>query len=150
MIHVCKIMYQWEICNAAIWIVVSILFIAVLQYSNISLYPPLQWSWKGGGGLYWFHLVRLSVCGQNCVRSVFSTILIGSMSYSHILSSNFRRCVVCNVCFKFNNWKFWWILLICNFDSLFFSLSIQYDSLVWVIMRQREVSSERRHSSSSL
>ena len=44
--------------------------------------------------------VRLSVCGQNRVRSVSSTILIGSISYLHILSSNFRRCVACNARFK--------------------------------------------------
>ena len=62
-------------------------------------------SWKG---VYWFHLVRLSICGQNCVRSVSSTVLVGSISYSHILSSNLRRCVVCNVCFKIQ--KFWQIL----------------------------------------
>ena len=37
--------------------------------------------------------VRLSVCGQNRVCSVSSTILNGSISYLHILSSNFRRCV---------------------------------------------------------
>ena len=47
---------------------------------------------------------RLSVCGQNRVRSVSSTICIGSISYLHILSNNFRRCVVCNVCLKI--WKF--------------------------------------------
>ena len=35
--------------------------------------------------------VRLSVCGQNRVCSVSSTILIASISYLHILSSNFRR-----------------------------------------------------------
>ena len=35
-------------------------------------------------GVYWFHLIRLSVCGQNSVRSVSSTILIGSISYLHI------------------------------------------------------------------
>ena len=51
-------------------------------------------------GVYWYHLVRLSVCGQNRVRSVSSTILIGSISYLHILSSDFRRCVACNACFK--------------------------------------------------
>ena len=44
--------------------------------------------------------VCLSVCGQNRVRSVSSTILIGSISYLHILSSNFRMCVACNACFK--------------------------------------------------
>ena len=51
-------------------------------------------------GVYWFHLVGLSICGQNRVRSVSSKIFVGSISYMHILSSNFRRCVVCNVCFK--------------------------------------------------
>ena len=51
--------------------------------------------------------VRLSICGQNRVHSVSSTILIGSISYLHILSSNFRRCVSCNVCFKIKKlWRF--------------------------------------------
>ena len=49
--------------------------------------------------------VRLSVCGQNCVRSVSSTILIGSISYLHILSSNFRKCVACNAHFKIQKFK---------------------------------------------
>ena len=49
--------------------------------------------------------VRLSVCGQNCVRSVSSTILIGSISYLHILSSNFRRCVACNARFKIQKFE---------------------------------------------
>ena len=91
--------------------------------------------------------VCLSVCGQNRVHSVSSTILIGSISYLHILSSNFRRCVVCNVCFE--NLKFWQILEICNFDFVFFWLGIQYDLIGWVIMRQWGVSSERRCSSCS-
>ena len=51
-------------------------------------------------GVYLFHLVRLSVCGQNRVRSVSITIFVRSISYLHILSSNFRRCVACNVCLK--------------------------------------------------
>ena len=56
-------------------------------------------------GVYWYHLVRLSVCGQNRVRSVSSTILIRSISYLHILSSNFRRCVACNACFKIKKFE---------------------------------------------
>ena len=72
----------------------------------VSIYTP-RFN-KVERGVYWYHLVRLSVClsvrlsvcGQNCVRSVSSTILIGSISYLHILSSNFRRCVVCNAHFK--------------------------------------------------
>ena len=99
------------------------------------LYPPLQRSWKGGILVSPCPSVRpsvrLSVCGQNRVRSVSSTILIGSISYLHILLSNFRRCVACNA--RFNIQKF----EICNFDFVFFWLGIQYDSMVWVIMRRR-------------
>ena len=64
-------------------------------------------------GVYWYHLVRLSVCGQNRVRSVSSTILIGSISYLHILSSNFRRCVVCNICFNIQKFE-----ILANFLNL--------------------------------
>ena len=64
--------------------------------------PPLQRSWKG---VYWFHLVRLSICGQNRVRSVSSTILVRSILYLHILSSNFRRCAACKVCVKIQKFE---------------------------------------------
>ena len=57
--------------------------------------------------------VRLSVCGQNRVRSVSSTILIGSISYLHILSSNFRRCVACNARFKIQKFE-----ILANFLNL--------------------------------
>ena len=50
---------------------------------------PAQRSWIG---VYWFHLARLSVCGQNRVRCVSSTVLTALISYLHILSTNFRRC----------------------------------------------------------
>ena len=56
-------------------------------------------------GVYWYHLVRLSVCGQNCVRSVSSTILIRSISYLHILSSNFRRWVTFKARYGGSNMK---------------------------------------------
>ena len=131
--------------------------------TSLLLYPPLQRSWNWyhwytgitlsvcpsvvERGVYWYHLVRLSVCGQNRVSSVSSIILIGSISYLHILSSNFRRCVTCNSRFKIL--KFWRIFKICNFDFVFIWLGIQYDSMVWVIIRQRGVSSERRCSSCS-
>ena len=64
-------------------------------------------------GVYWYHLDRLSVCGQNRVRSVSSTILIGSISYLHILSSNFRRCVACNARFKIQKFE-----ILANFLNL--------------------------------
>ena len=58
-------------------------------------------------------IVRLSVCGQNRVRSVSSTILFGSISYLHILSSNLCRCVACNARFK-----------ICKFEILAIFLNL--------------------------
>ena len=69
-------------------------------------------SWRG---VYWFHLVRLSVplsvplsvCGQNRDRSVSSTLLVGSISYLHILSRNFRSYFAIS---KFQNLNFWQIL----------------------------------------
>ena len=110
--------------------------------------PPLQRSWKG---VYWFHLVHLSICGQNHVRSVSSTILVGSISYLHILSSNFRRCVACNVYSKIKKLSSSYLgsNLIQNFYFVCFLLGIQFDSIVRVIMRRRGISSERRRSSCS-
>ena len=71
----------------------------------------------------------MSVCSSGQNRSVSSTILIRSISYLHILSSNFRRCVASKLVSKFKNLKFWQILQ--------------------MIMRWQGVSSERRHSSRS-
>ena len=106
-------------------------------------YPPPSRFNEVERGVYWFHLVHLSVCGQNRVRSVSSTILVGSISYLHILSRK-SEGVACNVFFffffffsKFDNFKFWQILEICNFDIVFIWLGIQYDSTEWVIMRRR-------------
>ena len=47
----------------------------------------------------------LSICGQNRVCSVSSTILVGSILYLYILSSNFRRYVACKVCFKIQQFE---------------------------------------------
>ena len=48
----------------------------VLKASTVqSLYYYTPRFNKFERGVYWFHLVRLSVCGQNRVRSVSSTIL---------------------------------------------------------------------------
>ena len=70
--------------------------------------------------------VRLSVCGQNRVCSVSSTIPIGCILYFHILSSRFRGCIACKFS-KFKNLKFWQILKICYFDFVLFWLGIQYE-----------------------
>ena len=65
------------------------------------LYPPHN---EVVGGVYWFHLVCPSVCPSIRpafrVRCVAPTVLVGSISYLYILSSNFRRCVACKVYYK--------------------------------------------------
>ena len=100
----------------------------------------------------WFHLVRpsvrlfvrLSVCGQDRVHSVSSIILIRSISYLHILSSNFRRSVTCNVCFKFhkfvilaNSFNFWlWLCLLLTLDPIWLN-SMGNHEAAGVILRMQ-------------
>ena len=68
---------------------------------------------------------------ESCPLYIF-TLLAGSISYLHILSSSFR-CVACNVCFKI--WNFGKFFKFVTF--VFFWLGIQYESIVWVTMRWR-------------
>ena len=95
---------------------------------------------------------------ENCVLSVASTVLGGFFPYLVQMIASMRRCVACD-----DLWP--WLISSRSFDSdfenrvrsvtcsvldrLFFWLGIQYDSIVWVIMRRRGVSSERRRSSRS-
>ena len=83
-------------------------------YTSIAYYTRAQRNWRG---VYWFHLVRLSDGGQNNVFSVASTILAGSISYLHILSSNFRRCVACKVYFNIKIWNFGKFFKFVTFES---------------------------------
>ena len=62
--------------------------------------PPPPMKLKGGTLASPCLSVHLSVCGQNRVRCVSSTILAASISYLQILSTNL--CVVC--------WVLWQIL----------------------------------------
>ena len=92
-------------------------FTAVLSISYCFLiYPPPHPTPSPTKlkGVHWFHLVRLSVCGQNRVRCVSSTILATSISYLQILSTNFRMCVAC--------WFLWQILKF-EFLAFFFLIS---------------------------
>ena len=62
-----------------------------------------------------------SVCGQNRVCSVTFTILAGYISYLHILSSNFKRCVACNVFWKIIKSEF-----LANFSNLWLWLCLVF------------------------
>ena len=107
-------------------------------WTNGGLLPPLlQRSWKEGILVSPCPSVRPSICGQNLVRSVSSTILIGSISCLQYYQATSEGVSCVMFVFKLKNLKFWRILEICNFDFVFFWLGIQYDSIVWVIMRQQ-------------
>ena len=122
---------------------------SVLAYPNHrkvpDCYTPVLWSWRVVL-VSPYPSVRLSVCGQNRVGSVSSTILVGSISYLHILSSNFRRCVTCKVYFKISSFgKFFkFVTLTLSWLDPIWLNSIRP---VWVIMGWQVVSSERRRSS---
>ena len=95
---------------------------------------------------------------ENRVRSVASTVLDGLFPYLPQIITTIRGCVACD-----DHWP--WPISSRSFyldfenrvrsvtfsvlDRLSFWLGIQYDSIMWVIMRRRGVSSERRRSSCS-
>ena len=103
-------------------------------------------------GVYWYHLVRLSVCPS--VDRIVSTLYLQQYSSDpfHICTSyqatseGVSRVMPVS---KFINLKFWRIFKFRYFDFVIFWLGIQYDLMVWVIMRRRGVSSECRRSSCS-
>ena len=98
-------------------------------------------------GVYWFHSVhpsvrpsvppsvrpsvrlsvRLSIRPASRVHSVAPTVLVGSISYLHILSSTIGRCVTCKVSCKISKFVLFWHGIWC-------------ESLVWVIMGRPGVS----------
>ena len=103
-------------------------FVLYMPACATLLYPPLQWSWREWG-IYWSHLVCLTVCGHNLVCSVSSTILAGSISYLHsFYCSHFQFSMmrplnsVLNISTGFDqNCKF---LFFTIFFSFCFSLSV--------------------------
>ena len=67
--------------------------------------------------------VCVSVCRRNRVHSVSCTILARSISYLHILSTNFRRCATCWVC-ETKKPRF-------EFDEIFYFMT-SCSSLLWM------------------
>ena len=76
---------------------------------------------------------------ENHVRSVASTVLDGFSPYLVQMITSMRRCVACH-----DPWP--WPISSRSFD-LVLTWGTQHDSIVWVIVRRRGVSSERRRSS---
>ena len=97
--------------------------------------PPASTKLKGG-----YTGITLSVCPS--VDRIVSALYLQqySLDLFHICASyqatseGVSRVMPVS---KFKHLKFWRIFKICNFDFVFFWLGIQYDSLVWVIIRRR-------------
>ena len=98
--------------------------------------------------------IRPSVCPcvrpASRVRSVAPTVLVGSIWYLHILSSNFSKCVMCKVSCKIGKFEF---LAIFQNLQLWLCLVLTWD-LMWITSMGNHGGggggiSERRRSSCS-
>ena len=96
-------------------------------------------------GVYWYHLVRLSVCPSvhPSVRpSVRPSVdkIVSALYLQQYSSDPFHICTS----YQATKEGVSHVMPVSKFKNL-----IQYDSMVWVIMRRWGVSSERRRSSYS-
>ena len=148
----------WNIIITGIYSLVSrIVYNTYLKLPNFSLMlhqfivPHTQ---RSCWGVYWFHSihpsVRPSVHPASRVHSVAPTVLVGSISYLCIVSSNCSRCAVCKASCKISN--------IWNFGNFFkfvtLTLSCFYIwDLMWITSMGDQGAvggiSECRHSSCS-
>ena len=123
----CSWCYEWYHIVFLYWICIECMS-----------YEPL-WKMYLHGNKHFLNLnlnVRLSICPS--VDRIMSALYLQQYSSDpfhilYILSSNFRRCVACNVCFKIWNFgKFFKFVTLTLSSS---DLGIKYDSIEWVIMR---------------
>ena len=124
----------------------------VTQFLMLVIPPHLVHFNEVESGVYWFHLVRLSLC-PSVDRIVSALYLQQYLPDPFHIHTSYQATSggVLHVTFvsKYLNLNFWQILLICNFDFDMFWLGIQYESVAWVIIRRQGIFSERRHSSCS-
>ena len=76
------------------------------KLSNHYNYNPRTTKLLWGGYIGFTPSVRPSIRPASRVRSVAPTVLIGSISYLHILPHNFKRCVACKVSCKISKCEF--------------------------------------------
>ena len=107
-------------------------------------------------GVYWFHLVCLSICPsvhlwtESCPLCIFCNTCRIHFLCTHLIKQLQKVFHMYHFFSKFRSLKFWQILSICNFDFVKFDLGSNMNwSVVWVIMGRQGVSSECRRSSCS-
>ena len=68
--------------------------------------------------------VHPSICPASGVRSVAPTVLVGSISYLHISSSNFSRCVVCKVSCRISKFEFLAFFIRPSLDGTYYGMAL--------------------------
>ena len=111
-------------------------------------YAPAQRSWRGYTGFAVSICPSVRLWTESCSLCIFHNTRRIHFIFTHLFKQLQKVFGVYSF-YKIKNLKFCQILYICNFDFVPFWLGIQYDSIVWVIMRRRGISSERRRSSCS-
>ena len=110
------------------------------------------------GVVYWFHAVRPFVRPSICpsvllpvrpashVRSVAHRVLVGSISYLHILSTNFRRCVGFKVSCKISKSEFLaflylqiWLCLVLTSDLMWITCMGNHGAARGISERRRSI-----------
>ena len=117
-------------------LVEALLFVNLTK-KHTFFYTPTRFNNEGG-----YAGITLSICPsvrlwtESCLLCIFNNSHQIHFIFAHLIKQLKGVSRVMPVS-KFKNLKFWLIFEICNFDFVFFLLGIQYDSMVWVIMRQR-------------
>ena len=107
-------------------------------------------------GVYWLHVICPSV--RPSVRPSVDK-MVSALYLPQYYPDPFHICTFnqatsegvlrVKVIAKFQYSNFWQVFEICNFDFVFLWYGIWYESIVWVIMGQQGVFSERSRSSCS-
>ena len=88
-------------------------------------------------GVYWLHVVRLSACGQNRVRSVSSKIHAGSIFiFTHFINQLQRVCCVLSFVTNYIIWIFGNFFKFAHLTCVHVMWMLKVDSsiLIWVFI----------------
>ena len=107
-IHQCLL--NWMLQGVLLQTEISSTFpdhVCIMRHANCMIHfiiPHAQRScW---GGILVSHCLSICPSVHPASCSVAPTVLVGSISYLYILSTNFRRCVECNISCKISKLKF--------------------------------------------
>ena len=125
------------------WHCANIIF--KLSFLDENCFIILTASTKFKGGVYWFHVVRPSVCSsirlwtEWCLLCNFHNTSRIHFIFTHLIKQLQKVCHVLSFFAKFQQLNFWKKFQICIFEFVLVWLGIWYESIVWVIMGWRGI-----------